>query len=160
MTQAHIEVRCPEDDRESSWLRSRSRTLFTELPDVLIQDPIRSSSYLISAAELAVHVVTSDVWPRIDGGTVTFVIPGGDAVEEMPPFRQEPDLRRLGPSAGDERDHPGLLHCQFRRRRFCIPELRRRTQPFGRPDMRLKRRVEPSRRPTGALSAWAQRRDD
>ncbi|MBV9141504.1 MAG: hypothetical protein JO115_11400 [Pseudonocardiales bacterium] len=28
----------------------------------------------------------------IDGGTVTFVIPGGDAVEEMPPFRQQADL--------------------------------------------------------------------
>jgi hypothetical protein len=93
MANVHMEAaRSEGEDRECSRSRSRARTLLTELPDVLIQDPVRHTAYLVPAPELARHEVTPEVWPMIDGGTVTFVIPGGEAVEEMPPFRQSPDL--------------------------------------------------------------------
>jgi len=81
-----------DQDRDCTLARARSRALFTQLPDVLVQDPARDCCYLIPAAELARFETGPETWAGVDGGTVTFVIPGGDTIEEMPPFRQVADL--------------------------------------------------------------------
>lgn len=65
---------------------------FDTPPDVLIQDPRRDCAYLISSDAFPKHLADSDVWGRLDAGTVTFVIPGGDVVEEIPPFAQASDM--------------------------------------------------------------------
>lgn len=81
-----------DHDRACAVARARSRAMLTQLPDVLVQDPASDCCYLITAAELARFGTDPDTWAGIDGGTVTLVIPGGDAIEDIPPFRQVADL--------------------------------------------------------------------
>jgi hypothetical protein len=62
------------------------RRVFEELPNVLIQDANRACWYYIPAQELRNFEAVPDTWTQVDTGTVVFVIPDGDLVEEVPPF--------------------------------------------------------------------------
>ena len=62
--------------------------VFEELPEVLIQDPLAVCAYHVPAEELAKFRAGADVWAKVGPGTVTFVLPSGDMIEEVPPFRQ------------------------------------------------------------------------
>ncbi|WP_427914884.1 hypothetical protein ACPWT1_08220 [Ramlibacter sp. MMS24-I3-19] len=68
-------------------------TTFAALPDVLIQDPATQRAFFISAAHLeAKHRCTEGDLARINGGTVTFVIPDDDFLQEAPPFKASADI--------------------------------------------------------------------
>src|ERR1043165_7401204 len=59
---------------------------FEVLPDVVIHDPSRQNTFIIPAAELVKYEYTGNKGEGLDSGTVTFVIPTEDYVEELPPF--------------------------------------------------------------------------
>jgi hypothetical protein len=59
---------------------------FATLPEILIQDPIHECSYHIPAARLSEYRTGPDAWTQLTPETVTFVIPGTEAIEEVPPF--------------------------------------------------------------------------
>lgn len=67
-------------------------SVYESLPDVLVQDPIRSCAYYIEATDLMKFQTSASVWTQINPGTVTFVIPDGDMLEELPPFSQSSEL--------------------------------------------------------------------
>ncbi|GGA58697.1 hypothetical protein GCM10007416_34850 [Kroppenstedtia guangzhouensis] len=62
--------------------------IFEDLPDVLIQDPHHEYAYFIPADELKSFQVSGETWEHVTPGTVTFVIPDENYVEEAPPFTQ------------------------------------------------------------------------
>jgi hypothetical protein len=64
---------------------------FSSLPDILIQDPIHECAYLIPSERLREFETGPDMWTRLTPDTVTFVIPGIDAIEEIPPFSAAPE---------------------------------------------------------------------
>ena len=68
------------------------RRIFTEIPSVLIQDPARECAYSITASQLQEHEVKPETWARLDDSTVTFVIPNGDLVDEIPAYLRNPEL--------------------------------------------------------------------
>ena len=68
------------------------RRIFATLPNVLIQDPARGCAYYIPAKELGAFEATPETWGRIDDSTVTFVIPNGGLVDEVPPYLRNPEL--------------------------------------------------------------------
>jgi hypothetical protein len=68
------------------------RRVFEHVPNVLIQDPARGCAYYIKADELHKHEVTPETWSRLDDSTVTFVIPNGDLVDEIPAYLRNPEL--------------------------------------------------------------------
>ena len=69
------------------------RRVFDEVPNVLVQDPARGCAYRIAAERLPSHEVTPETWARVDDSTVTFVIPNGDLVDEVPAYLRNPELR-------------------------------------------------------------------
>jgi len=62
------------------------RRTFRNLPDVLIQDPVRDCAYLVPAEAMSEHVLDARRLQRIAPDTVTFSIPDGDILESVPPF--------------------------------------------------------------------------
>lgn len=58
------------------------------LPNIIIQDSIKNCAYILPANIMETYQVTVDTWSKIGSDTVTFVIPGGDYIEEIPPFSQ------------------------------------------------------------------------
>lgn len=68
------------------------RRTFDTLPNVLIQDPARGTAYYIRAEELAEFQATPETWARLDDTTVTFAIPDGDVIDEVPSFLRAPEL--------------------------------------------------------------------
>ncbi len=68
------------------------RRLFDEVPNILIQDPARECAYFIGSSELKKHEVTAETWAKLNDGTVTFVIPNGELVDEIPPYLRNPEL--------------------------------------------------------------------
>ncbi len=68
------------------------RRVFDKVPSVLIQDPARLCAYYIEAAQLQKYEVTPSTWAKLDDGTVTFVIPNGDLVDEIPAYLRNPEL--------------------------------------------------------------------
>jgi len=68
------------------------RRVFEELPGVLVQDPARCCAYSIEASELKTYEVTPETWAKLDDSTVTFVIPDGELVDEVPPYLRNPEL--------------------------------------------------------------------
>jgi hypothetical protein len=69
------------------------RRRFESLPTVLIQDPARVCAYCIGPDRLAAFATTPATWARLDDSTVTFVIPDGDVIDEVPSFLRVPELR-------------------------------------------------------------------
>lgn len=61
--------------------------------DVLVQDPSNACAYLLPPGELQQFEVGPKTWSRVTPATVTFVIPNGSLVDEVPPFVQAPDGR-------------------------------------------------------------------
>ena len=68
------------------------RREFTELPNVLLQDPARGCSYFVDASELKKYEASIDTWAKVDDSTVTFVIPDNELIDEVPPFLRNPEL--------------------------------------------------------------------
>ena len=69
------------------------RREFPELPNVVIQDPARDCAYYLNTEQLARFEATADTWMKLDETTVTFVIPDGDMIDEVPPYLRFPELR-------------------------------------------------------------------
>jgi len=63
---------------------------FTKLPDVLIQHPTKSCAYYLTSAQLESYRADSEKFAKLRSGTVTFVITGGEIVDELPAFNQDP----------------------------------------------------------------------
>lgn len=58
------------------------------LPNIIIQDSIKNCAYILPSNTMDTYKVTVDTWSKIGSDTVTFVIPGEDYIEEIPPFSQ------------------------------------------------------------------------
>jgi hypothetical protein len=65
---------------------------FDTLPNVLIQDPARGIAYYIKAEDLAEFRTTAATWGRLDDSTVSFVIPDGEVIDEVPSFLRTPEI--------------------------------------------------------------------
>jgi hypothetical protein len=74
-------------DKAHEHLRS-----FPALPNVLVQDPARGCAYYIPAVDLGDFEATVATWGQLDDSTVTFVIPDGDLIDEVPPSLRTPEL--------------------------------------------------------------------
>jgi hypothetical protein len=70
---------------------SSQSVVFQALPDILIQDPERECAYFLLASQLETHRTSKEIWERVGFGTVTFVIPDENFIEEVPPFNSCPD---------------------------------------------------------------------
>lgn len=70
---------------------SQEQFSFDQLPDILIQDPLHECAYLLPASDMNAYQTGPETWTQLDTGTVTFVIPDKDFVEEVPPFNQSLD---------------------------------------------------------------------
>lgn len=68
------------------------RRIFAELPNVLIQDPARDRAYFIKSEELAEFRTTPATWSQLNDTTVTFVIPDGEVIDEVPSFLRTPEV--------------------------------------------------------------------
>ncbi|MCL2581276.1 MAG: hypothetical protein FWE35_02350 [Streptosporangiales bacterium] len=68
------------------------RRAFDVLPNVLIQDPARSCAYFIKSEELTEYRSTPATWSRLDDSTVSFVIPDGEVIDEVPSFLRNPEI--------------------------------------------------------------------
>jgi hypothetical protein len=68
------------------------RRTFDTLPNVLIQDPARGIAYYIKAEDLAEFRTTAATWGRLDDSTVSFVIPDGEVIDEVPSFLRTPEI--------------------------------------------------------------------
>ncbi|MGH3831282.1 MAG: hypothetical protein ACRDRS_12695 [Pseudonocardiaceae bacterium] len=66
------------------------RRVFDTLPNVLIQDPARSRAYFVKTDELAKFRTTPETWARLNDATVSFVIPDGEVIDEVPSFLRTP----------------------------------------------------------------------
>src|SRR5437588_176842 len=71
--------------------RNEHRRLFQNLPNVLIQDPARNRAYWIPTHELEAFRASPETWARLDDTTVSFVIPDGEVIDEVPSFLRVPD---------------------------------------------------------------------
>ena len=69
------------------------RKVFESLPNVLIQDPVRSCAYYIPCDAMESFQASPDTWLHMDESTVTFTIPDGEEVDEIPPFLRDPGLK-------------------------------------------------------------------
>lgn len=69
------------------------RRIFERLPDVLIQDPPRDCSYFIESNDLAAFRSTPETWACVNDTTVSFVIPDGEVIDEVPSFLRNPELK-------------------------------------------------------------------
>jgi len=69
------------------------RRVFSSLPNVLIQDPARACAYYVMASNLTGHEVSPETWAKVNDGTVTFVIPNGELIDEVPPYLRNPELQ-------------------------------------------------------------------
>lgn len=69
------------------------RRQFDTLPSVLIHDPARETAYYLPADTIQDFQVTPETWARLDDTTVTFVIPDGELVDEVPSFLRAPELK-------------------------------------------------------------------
>ncbi len=66
---------------------------FAALPDVLIQDPASGAAFFVTATQLqAKHKFDADDLQRVNGGTVTFVVPDEDFLQDAPPFKASPEV--------------------------------------------------------------------
>lgn len=68
------------------------RREFVTLPNVLIQDPARDCAYYIKAEQLQGFKTSEQTWSIVNDTTVTFTIPDGDLVDEVPSFLRAPEL--------------------------------------------------------------------
>lgn len=68
------------------------RRTFDTLPNVLIQDPARSCAYFVKAEDLTEYRCTPATWSRLDDSTVSFVIPDGEVIDEVPSFLRNPEI--------------------------------------------------------------------
>lgn len=68
------------------------RRTFDTLPNVLIQDPARGRAYYIRSDDLAEFRTTPETWTQLNDTTVTFVIPDGEVIDEVPSFLRAPEL--------------------------------------------------------------------
>jgi len=68
------------------------RRTFDTLPNILIQDPARGIAYYIKAEDLAEFRTTAATWGRLDDSTVSFVIPDGEVIDEVPSFLRTPEI--------------------------------------------------------------------
>lgn len=66
------------------------RRIFDTLPNILIQDPGRERIYYVKADELAEFRTTPATWARLNDATVSFVIPDGEVIDEVPSFLRTP----------------------------------------------------------------------
>ncbi|MGH3568993.1 MAG: hypothetical protein ACRDRH_23805 [Pseudonocardia sp.] len=78
----------PAYDKSREHLRT-----FVALPNILVQDPQRGCAYYVQAEQLVRFAATSNTWGQLDDTTVTFVIPDGDIIDEVPPALRAPELR-------------------------------------------------------------------
>ena len=69
------------------------RRIFDTLPNVLIQDPARNCAYNIQSSDLEKHEVTVETWSKVNDGTVTFLIPNGELIDEVPASLRNPELQ-------------------------------------------------------------------
>ncbi len=69
------------------------RRIFDTLPNVLIQDPARGGAYYIRAEDLAEFRTTPDTWAQLNDTTVSFVIPDGEVIDEVPSFLRTPEVK-------------------------------------------------------------------
>ncbi len=67
------------------------RRVFDKLPDILIQDPVRGRAYFVKAEELVEFRTTPATWVRLNDTTVSFVIPDGEVIDEVPSFLRTPE---------------------------------------------------------------------
>lgn len=67
------------------------RRVFDTLPNVLIQDPVRGRAYFVKAEELAEFRTTPATWAQLNDTTVSFVIPDGEVIDEVPSFLRTPE---------------------------------------------------------------------
>jgi len=68
------------------------RRIFDTLPNVLIQDPARERAYFIKAEDLAEFHTTPATWASLNDSTVSFVIPDGEIIDEVPSFLRTPEV--------------------------------------------------------------------
>ena len=68
------------------------RKVYETLPNVLIQDPVRGCAYAISSDGMEKYRTNVDTWSNLNESTVSFTIPDGEAVDEVPPFLRDPGL--------------------------------------------------------------------
>jgi len=68
------------------------RRTFDTLPNILIQDPARGIAYYVKAEDLAEFRTTAATWGRLDDSTVSFVIPDGEVIDEVPSFLRTPEI--------------------------------------------------------------------
>lgn len=66
------------------------RRIFDTLPNVLIQDPARERAYFIEAEKLVEFRTTPATWARLNDAIVSFVIPDGEVIDEVPSFLRTP----------------------------------------------------------------------
>lgn len=59
---------------------------YSQIPSVLIQDPLAGHAYLLKSDELKNFELSPSKLSSIDDGVVTFVVPDDDLVETTPPF--------------------------------------------------------------------------
>ena len=64
---------------------------FDELPDVIIEDPIHLRTFFIPHKKLVHFEASPALLKQVDTGTVTFVIPDQDSLNEIQPFVETSD---------------------------------------------------------------------
>ncbi|WP_026730845.1 hypothetical protein [Fischerella sp. PCC 9605] len=72
-------------------IQQQSKPVFEQLPDVLIQDPIRKRAYLLPAEQMDAYKVGSETWSQLDTTVVTFSIPGAEQMVEVPSYNSVPN---------------------------------------------------------------------
>jgi len=70
--------------------QQQSKPLFEQLPDVLIQDPIRKRAYLLPADQMDAYQVGPETWSQLEPSVVTFTLPGVEEVVEVPSYNSAP----------------------------------------------------------------------
>lgn len=68
------------------------RRTFDTLPNVLIQDPARGRAYYLRGEDLAEFRTTPETWAQLNDTTVSFVIPDGEVIDEVPSFLRTPEI--------------------------------------------------------------------
>lgn len=101
-----------------------------ELPDVLIQNPARSCAYLIPAAELSEYRTTPETLSQLTPSTITFVIPDESFVEEVPPFRRQPNAE-LSVLIQDPRRNAAYILTQEQLERYRCEQPKEGSLDYG-----------------------------
>jgi hypothetical protein len=70
--------------------QQQSKPVFEQLPDMLIQDPIRKCAYLLPADQMGAYQVSAETWSQLDTSVVTFTLPGVEDVVEVPSYNSVP----------------------------------------------------------------------